>query len=443
MSLQLRRGSRFFYTEVQVAGRRRVVSTGVTVRGQRPASLREQGDSAFEASRAEALVAQDKIRRELKEPASAATRLRRLHELQLGITVRRVEVQELADQWLAIDRDRPLVPRYRQVGIAIIARFVGFMHERYPAVQDVCMVNAQMAESFMREQSRRGLSNKTYNEYRSVLQTAFESTQLESGLVVNPFSQVRRKNTRRSTVHRKAFTADQARHILHLACETPTIGDVVTTALCTGLRRSDAAQLRWSSVHLDDGYIALKASKTGEPVRLPILPPLESALRRAVGADEHFCWPAAAAMVQSNPDGLTYRFIRLLAQAGIRYADEDYDHQNPRLRRPSTRGIHSLKTTFVTLCLLGGVKIEVLRLLVGNRCLDTLLKYFQPDDETIAAELRASLPFRGSARPRDAEHAISVVLRQLERMNAENWSALRNEAVDALKSIITARSAAA
>jgi hypothetical protein len=82
MSLILQKSSQWWYGYHRRDGKERVVSVGVRVEGQRPASLSEKGDSAFEQSRGCALAEHDRVKKELleKRNLSQLIRLRRVDE---------------------------------------------------------------------------------------------------------------------------------------------------------------------------------------------------------------------------------------------------------------------------------------------------------------------------------------------------------------------------
>ncbi|MFN0158483.1 MAG: hypothetical protein ACKVRP_10475 [Bacteroidota bacterium] len=65
------------------------------------------------------------------------------------------------------------------------------------------------------------------------------------------------------------------------------------------------------------GFLSVKTAKTGETVDIPIFPLLQEELTKAkaVSGTSPHCFPEAAAMYQSNPDGITWRVKQVLAKA--------------------------------------------------------------------------------------------------------------------------------
>jgi hypothetical protein len=68
-------------------------------------------------------------------------------------------------------------------------------------------------------------------------------------------------------------------------------------------------------VDFKGGAVTVRTSKTGETVDLPLLAPLREALEALQGPRVGFCFPMAARMLLENPDGLTWRFKAIIAEA--------------------------------------------------------------------------------------------------------------------------------
>lgn len=84
--------------------------------------------------------------------------------------------------------------------------------------------------------------------------------------------------------------------------------------------------MQWESVNLDDGVLMVKTSKTGADVEVPIFPALREVLEGRNG-DGDLVFPEAAEMYAKNPDGLTWRFKKLVAEAfGELNADVPENH---------------------------------------------------------------------------------------------------------------------
>jgi hypothetical protein len=63
------------------------------------------------------------------------------------------------------------------------------------------------------------------------------------------------------------------------------------------------------------------------------------------------------------------------------------------LRAASIRDFHSFRTTWVTLALMAGIPMEVVRVVTGHRTVEVVLKhYFRPDFEHIRGVIESRMP---------------------------------------------------
>jgi integrase len=158
-------------------------------------------------------------------------------------------------------------------------------------------------------------SQKTVRDSVKLLNKAFERF-LPVG-AANPFAGLvgLHSSGDSETVHRKPFTADELQQLLAAARDDAFMFPLVVTAACSGMRRGDVCSLKWADVDLAEGMLAVKTSKTGATVEIPIFAPLRAVLETRSGKRKGYVFPEAAAMIQENADGLSYRFKALVARA--------------------------------------------------------------------------------------------------------------------------------
>jgi len=109
---------------------------------------------------------------------------------------------------------------------------------------------------------------------------------------------------------------DELRRIADVVKDDDVMRPLIVTAMCTAMRLGDCAQLRWSDVDLEEGFIVIKTSKTGEVAEIPILPLLRDELMQADRSDE-FVFPEQARIYRSRQSSLSYRFKKVLIKAGL------------------------------------------------------------------------------------------------------------------------------
>ncbi len=300
-----------WYGRYDEDGKAKVVNLGVPIKGTPPPSLREPGTRAFEASRTKAEAALERVRNEAREKGNAEHLTRRLIESKTGRAVEYVRLADLPDRWRNLPRERKPKDAWLSWADTVFTRFAeatqaDFLHEVTP--EAAAEYTATLRATYAR---------KTAKEAAQLLRSAFKRL-LPPG-VPNPFEgAINRKGEDEDgdTVHRRPFTAEELARLFEAARPDPFLFPLVVTAACTGLRRGDVCRLPWKAVDLRAGTVNVKTAKTGAGVQIPIFRPLrevfETALaERAAGAT--FVFPVAARMVNANPDGLTWRFKKLVS----------------------------------------------------------------------------------------------------------------------------------
>jgi integrase len=316
MGLEIRRGRdgkprMQWYGRYDEDGKAKVVNLGVPIKGTPPPSLREPGTRTFEASRTKAEAALERVRNEAREKGNAEHLTRRLIESKTGRTVEYVRLADLADRWRTLPRETKPGTDWMAQCDAIFKRFADavpctFLHE----------VTPEKAAGHI-DALRKTHARKTARNAAQLLRSAFKRL-LPPG-VPNPFEGAinrRGKDEDGGTVHRRPFTAEELTRLFEAARADDFLFPLVVTAACTGLRRGDVCRLPWKAVDLRAGTVNVKTAKTGAGVQIPIFRPLREVFDAALADREPgatFVFPEAAQMVDANPDGLTWRFKKLVS----------------------------------------------------------------------------------------------------------------------------------
>jgi len=113
MSIELRTGRNgklrsTWYGRYDVNGKRYTINLGVKVAGTPPKSLslREEGDKAFERSRAQAHERLTQIIEEARRKHDSAHLVERIYEIKTGEQIKSVALDDLPDEWLRFPRRR-------------------------------------------------------------------------------------------------------------------------------------------------------------------------------------------------------------------------------------------------------------------------------------------------------------------------------------------------
>jgi integrase len=296
------------------SGKRNVINLNVRWKGTPPASGRvaDPGDAAFEASREKAAAELARHAEEAGRKGRAETLTERLIESKTGRAVAYARIDSLCDRWRTLGRAKVPTGQYLKSRDALFRRFVHFMETRNPKAAYLYEVTEQDAAAFV-EACRATLAPRTARDCMQLLNTSF-SRFLPVG-ASNPFGALmgRRGDGADGMIHRQPFTPDELRMLLEVAREDDFMFPLVVCAAMTGMRRGDVCNLRWESVDLPGGMLSVKTSKTGSSVEIPIFPMLRAALEKAGPKCKGHVFPEAARMLKNNPDGLTWRFKKIVA----------------------------------------------------------------------------------------------------------------------------------
>ncbi len=306
-----------WYGVYELDGKRKVVNLNVKVKGNPAESLRvgDLGDKDFERSREKAEEALAKFIEESRHKGRTDHLVERLIEAKAGTVPVYLSIDGMMDKWLAGGKySKGYIAQCK----AIFARFSEHMRERNPKAVYVYQIRPADATSFAAAIGE-AMSPATFNAYIGILRPACDLC-LPVGSP-NPFRMAKRgkritQGARGdASIHRQPFTPDELQRILNVANGDDFMAGLIVAAACTGMRRGDVCRLHWRDVDLAGGMVTAKASKTGEPVEVPIFAPLRAVLDARHGNGSEYVFPEAARMLEANPDGLTYRFKSIIARA--------------------------------------------------------------------------------------------------------------------------------
>ena len=331
----------YWYGRYEVNGKRYCPNLGVKIAGTPPASmpLMDEGDAAFERSRAAAQAKLDSIVEEARSKRNAAGLVEKLYEIKMGEAMKSVKLADLADEWAKIERKHQPNERYASQCQSTLRRFVEFVRQENPKADEVAHVTRSLGRAFLDAELKRGITAKTWNDTLKLLRATFRYL-LPAG-AVNPFAETPTKDT--ETVFRKPFTPEELKAIVDAARDDDFIRPIIVTGICSAMRRGDCCLLKWKDVDLTRRFITVKTAKTGVTVSIPIFPMLREELAaltpdpspvgraRGTGRGEAYVFPDKARMYLDNPDGITWRVKKILAVALGEAPDGEDEKDEDRL----------------------------------------------------------------------------------------------------------------
>ena len=218
-------------------------------------------------------------------------------------------------------------------------------------------------------QKSTSLAPSTVNEYITQLKQIFTILSTRAHLNGNPFETiVKGRNLKKK---RDIFELNELKKINKYLTDNKKndrldfriVEAVFILGITTGLRKGDLCTLKWSHIH--DQNIVLTPSKTNDiEVCIPIHSGLHSfiAKQKELSANSEYIFPELTDMYLNNPDGITYRFKKVLNELKIKSTKL---HEN-RTRETSSKDIQSLRHTFCYLHGLNGTPLSIVRQMVGH-----------------------------------------------------------------------------
>lgn len=318
MGLEIRRGrggelrKHWYGSYVDSNGKRRVIALTEPLPVKHfPGSLRETGDAIFEASRARAQKELETFQTEARHKGRADHLTERLIQSKTGRGVEYVRLADLPAAWRGLRRETKPGEPWLKWCDTVFARFAAavpceYLHE----------VTPEQAAAYV-ETLRGGFTRRTANGAASLLRSAFGRL-LPLG-TQNPFAAEiagRGNDAAGETIHRRPLTAEELARLFEAARPDHFLYPLTVCAALTGLRIGDVCLLRWQSVDLRGGFVAVRTSKTGAVVEIPIFRPLREVLETALAdrAESPYVWPDAAGMYKKNRYGIVYRGKSLFAR---------------------------------------------------------------------------------------------------------------------------------
>lgn len=305
-----------WYGDYLLDGKRKVIALNLRWKGIPPASgsLRHAGDDTFEASRKNAMEALAKRIDNERHKGRAEHLIESLIESKTGQPVKYTRLADLAERWRKQGREMPVSENYLKGCDAVFNRFVAFMRERNAEAVFLYEVTADDTAEYIRT-LQATFSRKTVRDAIKMLNKAFARC-LPVG-TINPFAALvgRRSSGEKDMIHREPFSLVELENLLRAAQHDELMHSLITAAACTGLRRGDVCNLRWSAVDWEDDMLVVKTSKTAAEVEIPIFAPLRAVLEKRRNNGSEYVFPEAARLLAESPDHLTWRFKKLVVAA--------------------------------------------------------------------------------------------------------------------------------
>lgn len=246
-------------------------------------------------------------------------------------------------------------------------------HQGWACIRDI---TPRGISAFLQSLARRKLSGKTVNDYRGDLSAFFEWAVLNHLAPSNPCLAVP-KTDYKADKKRRALSHAECCALLSAA--PPDRRIVYLLPLYTGLRRSEAAALRWSDLHLDTANpcveVVATVAKSGEHETVPLVPELAEGLRAyRDDAGEH---------------GMVFESIPSMEEFRADLDAAKIEHQDARGRKVV---LHSLRHSLATMLAAAGIAPAIAQRIMRHRDIRLTMQIYTDESLLPLAAAMNALP---------------------------------------------------
>jgi integrase len=209
-----------------------------------------------------------------------------------------------------------------------------------------------------------GKNPSTVNDHVKIVRMAFTSARRQGYVTYNPAEAVEML-PEHADAARQPFTIEQVEAILETAK-----GDwpgAIMVALYTGARLQDVANMRWESVDVQNRWIAFRAGKTKQRIKLPMHDALHDFLLELPAPDsgKAFLFPSLAGKQTGGKSGLSMAFARIMERARVR-GEVVRERTGEKGRSVNSLSFHSFRHTLTSILANAGVPVEVRQKFTGH-----------------------------------------------------------------------------
>jgi len=379
---------RFYGKFTDEKGSVKVVALVTKFEGRPPVSgrLRDSGDAKFENARQRAQREADDFAEKARDKKIHIYALRKLVELRQGeITETRIaDIQGILD---GDPRTRQISALRQRIKTRALAAFCKWCAAK--RLTFATEVGRTAAGEYVSALAAPDAEGRTYSRASirgtvTILRAAFAANGVLPEGAANPFSRILPPaRAQDATVSRSPLSREEEARLLAVAAKDKTARDIILTALHTGQRRGDIFNMRWENIDLQNRTMRVRQSKTSAVVKLPLSRVLLETLSRGFAERQQgdpFVFPFAA----KHPDKARSRIQGVFRETFGSTCTDSGKHK----RAANTRGLHSLRTTFISRRLAEGWTIEQVSLFTGHSSAETVYKHYH---KASALDLRDKL----------------------------------------------------
>lgn len=261
--------------------------------------------------------------------------------------------------------------------LGYIKKFVEWVIEN-KKIDEMKYVSKKIAKEYMISISDK-IGGESFNQRLAFYKRVWDLLKEEGHYEINPFEDIQKLKEEKSI--KKAFTTEELFKILDYIKDDLDMMCLFSIGLYTGLRLGDCACLEWSNVDLIKRTISIIPEKVKRYIKEPIVIPIHNSLynilltvRENKKSDE-FVLPEMCRTYKNHY--LTKIIKRIFRNLGIK----TYEIVNGR--KKFLCGFHSLRHTFVSMNINGGMNPMLVQNIVGHSSVDMTRNYFHQNENVL------------------------------------------------------------
>jgi integrase len=230
-----------------------------------------------------------------------------------------------------------------------------------------------------------GKNPSTANDQVKIVRMAFTSARKLGYITHNPADALDMLPENAEPA-KQPFDIDQVKAILRAA--TGDWRAAIMVALYTGARLQDVTNMRWESVDLQNKWIAFRAGKNKQRIKLPMHEALHDCLLELPAPDsgKAFLFPSLAGKGTGGRSGLSMAFARIMERAKVR-GEVARERAGEAGRTVNSLSFHSFRHTLTSIMANAGVPVEVRQKFTGHASAEMNQHYTHHEIATLRAAI--------------------------------------------------------
>lgn len=303
--------------------------------------------------------------------------------ISTGEDLQAYTIQEWVDEWMA--RQEGVSEATTRAYTTYTRQFSKWLGERGSGtLQSLTTEDMRKLREWYKDGAgtNRKSSSNTANQKMKVISSIFIEAMKQGITNFNPVAALKPLN-QDDSLQRKPFTAQEVRQLVDAAASQDWKGLILMGAF-TGLRLTDCAQLKWSSIDLKKKEIVTMPRKTKRKktmVRIPIHPTLEAFLLNLPTPikPETPVFQSLHDKAGTGRSGLSTQFTELMTKANVSRGESTTTGS----RTSYERSFHSLRHTLTSWLANSNISPEVRMQIIGHKSQDVHSLYTHLGDETL------------------------------------------------------------